>query len=137
MIVINIEFELIFHQFVIYQFVIYQIHLILFETKPSILINKSEGKSIKNGFCAHEIILKSNELYNHLYKYPLIVKFIDKNSFINLCNLLKTNKSASNLRFIDKYYTIYVIKNNNNLYEFETFNDLNNIQCESIGNTIK
>ncbi len=35
---------------------------IICKYKPSILINKSEGKSIKNGFCAHKIILKSNKL---------------------------------------------------------------------------
>ncbi len=69
---------------------------ILFETKPSILINKSEGKSIKNGFCAHKIILKLNKL--------------------------KTDKSTSNLRYIDKYYTINLC--HNILYPFETFENI-------------
>ena len=118
----------------------------LFQSNPPILVNKCEEKPINDGFCAYEIVLKSNELYTNLYKYPLILQLIHKDiykkdieigySFINLSQLLKVNKSASNLRYIDKYYTIYSIKcDDNNLFN-KTHKEilLNKIKCKPIGN---
>eukprot|EP01083_Nonionella_stella_P285071 970389_1 len=57
---------------------------------------------------------------------------VDGYSFINLYHLLDLKPSASNVRYIDEYHTIYSIKGD--ITKLATYSDLDAIRCKAIGN---